>query len=514
MPARRPLCSHSPACFAPPPPFSGNARHNELTSSLANMAYYSADYAFNDFTLSAADLLPASSTPLLNVNETDFLNALLDNPPNLDDFNFPDAALQRNLFPPNFGWLLDEQAPTVQGVSGSAADAAHQFHPHHGLPAQQPPFTAAPSSHSHAHSLPASAGEDVLGAASALLHSPVGPQHAHQSSGLPISQQHTSHVIPSAVSAAYLPTTPVRTSSPTSSLRDRRQSAAPSSQLVFNLKPYDEDTDTILTPGLGATFDHDAHAGITTEHRFNHRKSLPAHFRAHSESYLSFPHVADAGLESNRRLYRFGSDAHFNVNGYVRGPEEPSEEQLTQRLLDDNFGAVAGGFLSAASTRPSSPAFGMRHLKRDADDADDDSDEHTSHKRRKSGRDDHRPAQSWRRRATSASGATFSSLHRRRKSSPPMTGAAASSGTATPAKKTARENLTEEQKRSNHIVSEQRRRNLIKVGFEDLNNIVPSLREGGLSKSQTLAEAAAYLENIVAGNAALQARLAAGSRLS
>jgi hypothetical protein len=71
---------------------------------------------------------------------------------------------------------------------------------------------------------------------------------------------------------------------------------------------------------------------------------------------------------------------------------------------------------------------------------------------------------------------------------------------ATAAQKTQRENLTEEQKRSNHILSEQKRRDLIKQGYKDLNEIVPAVRGGGLSKSQVLIEAANFLEKLIEDN--------------
>jgi hypothetical protein len=66
--------------------------------------------------------------------------------------------------------------------------------------------------------------------------------------------------------------------------------------------------------------------------------------------------------------------------------------------------------------------------------------------------------------------------------------------------KTHRENLTEEQKRSNHILSEQKRRDLIKQGYKDLNEVVPAVRGGGLSKSQVLVEAASFLEKLIKDN--------------
>ena len=74
-------------------------------------------------------------------------------------------------------------------------------------------------------------------------------------------------------------------------------------------------------------------------------------------------------------------------------------------------------------------------------------------------------------------------------------------------RKPARENLTEEQKRSNHIQSEQKRRNLIKMGFEDTNHMVPELRAGGFSKSNMLQEAAKFMRELKSGNDRLAAML-------
>lgn len=74
--------------------------------------------------------------------------------------------------------------------------------------------------------------------------------------------------------------------------------------------------------------------------------------------------------------------------------------------------------------------------------------------------------------------------------------------------KPARENLTEEQKRSNHILSEQKRRNLIRQGFDDLCTLVPGLKGGGFSKSAMLTQAADWLEEVLRGNDILKAQLA------
>lgn len=97
-----------------------------------------------------------------------------------------------------------------------------------------------------------------------------------------------------------------------------------------------------------------------------------------------------------------------------------------------------------------------------------------------------------------------------------IVGAASSNGVANThanqnsgASKAARENLTEEQKRTNHILSEQKRRNLIKQGFDDLCALVPELHGGGFSKSTMLVQAAEWLQELLRGNGVLKEQLMA-----
>ncbi|KAI1438997.1 hypothetical protein GGR50DRAFT_217326 [Xylaria sp. CBS 124048] len=67
-----------------------------------------------------------------------------------------------------------------------------------------------------------------------------------------------------------------------------------------------------------------------------------------------------------------------------------------------------------------------------------------------------------------------------------------------------RENLTDAQKRENHIKSEQKRRGAIKEGFEDLTFIVPNLQNGGYSKSTMLLLAGEWLETLINENEKLK----------
>ncbi|KAK3698927.1 hypothetical protein LTR37_016714 [Vermiconidia calcicola] len=70
-------------------------------------------------------------------------------------------------------------------------------------------------------------------------------------------------------------------------------------------------------------------------------------------------------------------------------------------------------------------------------------------------------------------------------------------------------NLSEEQKRMNHIKSEKTRRDLIKIQYDTLDELVPALKGGksGLSRADILKEIVDYLENTVSGNRTLSARL-------
>ncbi|TKA61945.1 hypothetical protein B0A49_12598 [Cryomyces minteri] len=90
---------------------------------------------------------------------------------------------------------------------------------------------------------------------------------------------------------------------------------------------------------------------------------------------------------------------------------------------------------------------------------------------------------------------------------PPSTRKTSTPAHPNPTAKSQRENLTDEQKRNNHIKSEQKRRNAIQQGFNDLNAMVPELRQGGFSKSSMLVETADFLEELVRGDGELEREL-------
>lgn len=70
-----------------------------------------------------------------------------------------------------------------------------------------------------------------------------------------------------------------------------------------------------------------------------------------------------------------------------------------------------------------------------------------------------------------------------------------------------RKNLTEAEKRHNHIDSEQKRRDSISKSFKNLNLLVPELRSNDHSKSDRLKHAAHWIEHMKLGNEQLKAQL-------
>ncbi|KAI8358854.1 hypothetical protein B0O80DRAFT_376071, partial [Mortierella sp. GBAus27b] len=70
------------------------------------------------------------------------------------------------------------------------------------------------------------------------------------------------------------------------------------------------------------------------------------------------------------------------------------------------------------------------------------------------------------------------------------------SSSATAKRKPYKELLTEEEKRANHIASEQKRRNTIRNGFKDMVDIIPDLRDVNSSKSTILFKAVDFIKQL------------------
>jgi hypothetical protein len=215
----------------------------------------------------------------------------------------------------------------------------------------------------------------------------------------------------------------------------------------------------------------------------------------------------------------WGSDAGFGGGqGFIAPPGQVSIEAIEQNLIHVVECVEAKGS-TAASTGPNSP-IAMRYIeppRRHSEQTlnghghghEENEEDSRPRKRRKNKMkeedddddEDDVASKAPRKRKSKHIAPPSSSTTQ---SPPPSKRRKSGASSAT---KPARENLTEDQKRENHIKSEQKRRTLIKEGFDDLNELVPDLRGGGHSKSVVLVMAADWLEDLIEGNKVLRARL-------
>jgi Helix-loop-helix DNA-binding domain len=216
---------------------------------------------------------------------------------------------------------------------------------------------------------------------------------------------------------------------------------------------------------------------------------------------------------------RWGSDAGFGSGqGFVAPPGQVSIEAVEQNMMHV-VECLEPQVSTASSTRPSTPIVShhepvqQRPTKAMTSDNDERGDDDSRPRKRRKGKTKNEGD-------GDDEGAVTSKAPRKRRPkslasiNPPSSSATQSpppakrrKSAASSATKPPRENLTEDQKRENHIKSEQKRRTLIKEGFDDLGELVPDLRGGGHSKSAVLVMAADWLEDLIRGNKLLRARL-------
>lgn len=418
--------------------------------------------------------IPNHGPTLLNSFENAFLgDFFLGHLPSqhnaIADFDFASALSQsynhnqdqaHKYHEPLLDWLIAEPPPTLLDAAATPKPPTPPSHNFHGVPTDfngfsNPGLAAASPTHN-----------ELLSAAPILNTGATSPPLNVAPPNLLAAQSRTNSLdsihVPVATSASYV----------------QPQSApASSSEFVFGfLKP----TNALEPLNTSVNGGHDFN--------FNGPHSAPALNQSRAEE------VTDA------RLYRFGSDLHFGANGFQPQSEQERPDVIERKLLKDLY-LIHASLPTADNTQPPTPEPSQSRKRsatlRDEDDEDDSEDDGMRKRRRASsddedsktptGRPSHAIAKS--RRIS----ATDSTAKRRRPS-----------GSTT---KPPRENLTDEQKRNNHIMSEQKRRDLIKRGFEHLHQLVPELRAGGLSKSSVLMEAAGFLEKLVQTNEMLRRRL-------
>jgi hypothetical protein len=212
---------------------------------------------------------------------------------------------------------------------------------------------------------------------------------------------------------------------------------------------------------------------------------------------------------------KWGSDVSFGSNNFTpRSAKETSQALEQERLTYMGCLEVSK---SAANTRPSSPVQSALKspLKLKTREplpvvVKEDPDAPARKRRKSKANNDYASDDS-------AANQTSSGVRRKRNpsetmefASPPgsqSNGKRRKSGGKGASSKSARENLTEEQKRENHIKSEQKRRTLIKQGFIDMEALVPGMKGGGFSKATMLTMATEWLETMMRGNEQLKEQL-------
>ena len=352
-----------------------------------------------------------------------------------------------------FSWPFGPPPATIHSVSTTIPDQAqlHGFQLDHNLVSPHTPHFASTA--------------DDLQAASTLFN------HAHMPP--PAARSHSFHALPSS-------------------------SAPTNGQLpnAFTSLPMVPTANGLIHEQLAALLPNHHNEGSIDA-------SLAAHWAHSPLQHQHGLHLRELGLQRPplKRPYTYGSDSNFHESGFQVSSKQETEDFVIGRLMHDLQHAQPMARKPSTGAELKSPRSPRAHASvaaenepssNDDDESDEDSD-HRAPKRRKS-----KAARARSGKATS--GARKSATTSKNRKASVDDRAIKKKRGSVAGQKAQRENLSEEQKRSNHILSEQKRRNLIKRGFDDLHDLVPAIRNGGLSKSGILTEAANFLEKLIADN--------------
>ena len=252
---------------------------------------------------------------------------------------------------------------------------------------------------------------------------------------------------------------------------------------------------------------------------------VPTFFDSNGD--LNGPLQTSRAVQTPQRL-QFGSDARFEGPGFMAPPEQETEEALVRRRIDHL--ECLKPVPSPASTHPPSPMtqkrkhsqihypdkqastfhqFSNQNLGPSQAFEDFDDPDPTPKKKRKAVVDDDldydgssAPARTQSKRTKISAG----------KISTPSRQTASSSRTDSSKQRQAsiknnRQVLSEEQKKTNHIISEQKRRDLIRRGYEGIQVLVPALKNTKTSKGGMLESAANWLDDVLRSNDMLRQQL-------
>ncbi|KAG0288359.1 hypothetical protein BGZ97_006843, partial [Linnemannia gamsii] len=265
-------------------------------------------------------------------------------------------------------------------------------------------------------------------------------------------------------------------------------------------------------PAAGHHAFNDQQASVYTQHPLSVPAKRSKTNKGASSSMIDNP--ARRGTPSSSRPSSL--DAHAAVQDPAGTRIATPIQQLSKLSLNQSAAAVAAATTSSTKAKKN---------KREEDDNDQPgtSNNHNSHNQRSSPTSRSQPYNSQqsthqqrrqkegsRDRNTSMSdedgsgGSSDSATMSNPSKASTSTSASAGAGATTPKRKPYKELLTEEEKRANHIASEQKRRNTIRNGFKDMTDIIPDLKDVNSSKSTILFKAVDFIKHLERRNRLLQ----------
>jgi Helix-loop-helix DNA-binding domain len=190
---------------------------------------------------------------------------------------------------------------------------------------------------------------------------------------------------------------------------------------------------------------------------------------------------------SKRRLYHFGSDSNFDSNGF-----RPSSELECHAVREEHITSELPWIVDVTTMEHS-----FRSNKRHASSQGclDKGDAQVCAKNSKI----------WEPKGSQV-GPEAHSGNRGRYTGIPSVSAHGHSRSCQPGSWTPKP-FSVEQRRWNHIASEQKRRNQVRIRLEELCKLIPELQKRGTSKSDALMKSAKFLESLVKINRELRRRL-------
>ncbi|KAF9926440.1 hypothetical protein FBU30_003973 [Linnemannia zychae] len=264
--------------------------------------------------------------------------------------------------------------------------------------------------------------------------------------------------------------------------------------------PSSSSSSSLANPGLMNSMDFDM-TSPSSQSSFGH--SLPSHF---GHGFPSSPQQGDSPVSPSSP----SNNSPYTMPGTVSVP--------TKRRTNKHADRRKGSSISSDSSKISTPIQQLSKLSlnnnssiSNGNSTGNNGDSHGPSNPKKNKRDeDEHPR--------SSSPASSPSNSRSRKEDSRERNASYSDGSvsdannstsnpttpATTKRKPYKELLTEEEKRANHIASEQKRRNTIRNGFKDMTDIIPDLKDVNSSKSTILFKAVDFIKHLENRNRMLQ----------